>query len=164
MVISNTKKLSVVLFFIFFIAAGAAVYNPPQQPGNWKNLKILPKDISRDSLDKVMDQFKTALGVKCGFCHAMAKDTIPKKHLDFASDEKDEKNTARFMMKMTSEINAHYFNFEKSSKPDTIRAVTCITCHRGLSQPDAEGIAKQMEMLPKPQQPAPPPPAPGHKE
>src|SRR5690606_32103791 len=63
-----------------------------------KNLKVLPKDISKDELDEVMDGFKAALGVKCGHCHAPS--TIDPKKLDFASDEKIEKEIARKMMKM----------------------------------------------------------------
>ena len=161
----NGKKLSAILVLIIFIAVGATINpNPPEQgPGNFKNLKILPKNISKDSLDKVMDEFRDALGVKCNFCHAMSKDTLPKKHIDFASDDKEEKNVARYMMNMTLDINKHYFTDPKSTRPDTVRAVTCITCHRGLAEPDANNISKQMKLLPKPQAPPPPPP-PGHKE
>ena len=43
-----------------------------------------------------MDGFKAALGVRCNFCHAFNGKT------DFASDEKEEKGIARYMMKMTS--------------------------------------------------------------
>ena len=56
--------------------------------------------------------------------------------MDFASDEKEEKGIARYMMKMTAGINTTYFNFEKSNRPDTINVVKCITCHRGNPHPD----------------------------
>jgi hypothetical protein len=35
-----------------------------------KNLKVLPKNISKEDLDKVMDGFKASLGVRCNYCHA----------------------------------------------------------------------------------------------
>ena len=45
-----------------FIVAGIAATNPPEEP-KYKNLKILPKNITKADLDKVMDGFKEALGV-----------------------------------------------------------------------------------------------------
>ena len=36
---------------------------------HFKNLKILPKDISEHDLDSVMHHFTASLGVKCNFCH-----------------------------------------------------------------------------------------------
>lgn len=103
---------------------------PPEQKA--KNLKVLPKNISHEELDKVMDNFKMALGVRCGFCHVPMKDN-PKK-MDFASDEKPEKERAREMMRMTAKINKKYFHNEmKDGKP--FMAVACVTCHNGKSEP-----------------------------
>ncbi len=127
------KKLAVSLACIIFIAAGIAATRPPEE--HHKNLKILPKDISNEDLDKVMDGFKAALGVKCNFCHAPLKDTTSH-HLDFASDEKPEKGIARHMMRMTAKINKKYFNFNKDEKGETIPTVSCITCHRGSPHPE----------------------------
>ncbi|QNK63451.1 c-type cytochrome [Pedobacter sp. PAMC26386] len=98
------------------------------------NLKVLPKDISHEDLDKIMDGYKAALGVKCNFCHAASKDDP--KHLDFASDEKPEKDIARAMMKMTYRINKKSFHVKDANKPNAILAVNCITCHRGQAHPD----------------------------
>ena len=58
-------------------------YQP--QP-KWKNLKVLPKNISKDSLDYLMEGYTSALSVKCNYCHASQKDNPSK--LDFASDDK----------------------------------------------------------------------------
>jgi hypothetical protein len=98
-----------------------------QEEPKFKNLKVLDKNISSDELKLVMKSFKTALGVKCSFCHAESK-TDPKK-LDFASDENKHKNIARGMIKMAARINKKYFRDEKEPK------VTCFTCHRGNEEP-----------------------------
>src|SRR6476661_10429646 len=94
------------LFIAILSLISLAATLPKQQdkePYKAKNLKVLPKDISHEELDSIMDGFKAALGVKCGFCHATSKDD-PKK-LDFASDDKKHKIIAREMMKMTAKIN-----------------------------------------------------------
>jgi len=96
-----------------------------------KNLKVLPKNITKDELDDVMDGFKVALGVKCGFCHApQAAD--PSK-LDFASDAKPEKLMARKMMKMTAQINKKYFH--EPGMDGAMLAISCNTCHNGQEKP-----------------------------
>lgn len=97
------------------------------------NFKVLPQDITRDSLMGIMHGFNKALGVKCGFCHAKSK--LDSTKLDFASDELRHKDFARHMMQMTAAINKDYFNFRNSSRPDTIQVVTCVTCHRGNKHP-----------------------------
>ena len=116
-----------------FIAAGIAATNPPKDQ-KFENLKILPKNISNEDLDKVMDGFKAALGVKCSFCHAPSKDTA-QKHPDFASDDKPEKNIARKMMKMTAKINKKYFSYDKDENGQPLTAVECMTCHHGKEHP-----------------------------
>lgn len=100
-----------------FLAAGIL-----PQPG-FKNLQVLPKNISKADLDKTMDSFKEALGVKCNYCHV--KNTEDK--FVFESDDKPEKEMARKMMRMTHEINVKYFSF--GDEDEVIRAVTCYTCH-----------------------------------
>ena len=87
-----------------------------------------------EDLDKVMDGFKAALGVKCGFCHAPSKDTT-NHHPDFASDEKPEKNIARKMMKMSAKINKKYFSYNKNEQGQVVPAVECMTCHHGKEHP-----------------------------
>jgi hypothetical protein len=101
----------------------------------YKNLKVLPKHISHEDLGKIMGEWKNALGVKCGFCHAPMADTTSH-HLDFASDAKPEKNTARHMYRMTAKINKKYFSFDKDDKGNAIPAIACMTCHRGNAHPE----------------------------
>ena len=136
----NSKTLTVT----FMLAAGVIISIAATKPtsltvktvthnkdtGFFKNLQVLPKNISKDSLDMIMDGFKAALGVRCNFCHVFNGKP------DFASDEKEEKGIARYMMRMTRSIDSTYFNFEKSTRPDTINVIKCITCHRGSPHPD----------------------------
>lgn len=133
----NKKKSVVLLVLAVIVFAGMGAYNPPT--GEFKNLQILPQDITKDSLDKIMHHFNDALGVKCNFCHV--RDAAANKMI-FDSDDKEEKGFARHMMRMTMAINANYFNFENSNKPDTISVVTCNTCHRGEPHPDKETIGE----------------------
>jgi hypothetical protein len=105
---------------------------PPQQHKH--NFKVLPQDITHDSLEMIMDHFKMALGVKCGFCHAQS--TTNPGHLDFSSDDKPEKEIARKMMVMTSDINQKYMRFNDDSTKG--EAVSCITCHRGDPHPEVK--------------------------
>ena len=128
------KKKALVVFLVsLFIVIGIAATKPPEEH-KYKNLKILPKNISKADLDKVMDGFKAALGVKCGFCHAPSKDTT-NHHPDFASDEKPEKNIARKMMKMSAKINKKYFSYNKNEQGQVVPAVECMTCHHGKEHP-----------------------------
>ena len=105
----------------------------PQTP--WDNLKVLPKDISKDSLDFLMKGYTLALGVKCNHCHAPSK-TDPTK-LDFTSDAKIEKEIARGMITMTDEINEKNFKpFFPDPKPHQVHVVNCVMCHRGNPNPE----------------------------
>jgi photosynthetic reaction center cytochrome c subunit len=130
----HCKKIAVGLILIAFMMVGMAATRPLEDKPK-RNLKVLPKDISDDDLDKVMDGFKAALGVHCNFCHARSKDSTSKE-LDFASDEKPEKNIARRMFRMTAKINKKYFSFDKDDKGNSVPAISCITCHRGNPHPE----------------------------
>ena len=129
------KKSLVILLVSLFIVLGIAATKPPEDH-KFKNLKVLPKDISPEQLDKVMDKFKEALGVHCTFCHAPSKDTT-NHHPDFASDDKPEKNIARKMMKMSAKINKKFFSYNKNDKGETVPAVECMTCHHGKPHPNS---------------------------
>jgi hypothetical protein len=117
--------MSVIIFQTF-----AQQSKPPQHDEKPTNLKVLPKDISEDSLHNLMKFYSKSLGVRCGYCHAQKKDDP--KHLDFASDEKQEKNTAREMMKMTEEINEKYLH---KIADGHLESITCVTCHMGRTTP-----------------------------
>jgi hypothetical protein len=138
------KKITVAGTLVALVVLGIAASAPGH---TFKNLKVLPKNISHDELDSIMKQFNSSLGVKCSFCHASQKDN-PKK-LDFASDEKGEKNVTRDMMRMTTRINKKFFHYKKDDE-NPIPPVGCITCHHGSAHPEAKA--------PKEEKKAPPPP------
>lgn len=162
------KKLSVLFIFCSLVFISVVAFKPERKQEGYKNLQVLPKNISKDSLKMVMDGFKTALGVNCTFCHAPNKDPNVK-WPDFASDEKPEKNIARHMMRMTAELNKSWFNFNNSTQPDTVRAVSCITCHRGQAhiEIDTARIRMEHQSMPPagaaPQGTPLPPPPPGNR-
>jgi hypothetical protein len=82
-----------------------------------KNLKVLPKDMSKKDIKAVMKKVADALGVECDHCHDlddMAKDT-------------EHKLVARQMMIMVNDMNKKYFK----GKP----RVACVTCHNGKKEP-----------------------------
>jgi len=112
--------------FTLLICAAAGLLSTTLKPipaDEFKNLQVLPKNISAAELDKIMDSFNEALGVSCDYCHT--KDT--NKELVFHLDDKPEKETSRKMMRMTNEINQKYFSFGDAD--DIRKAVTCYTCH-----------------------------------
>jgi hypothetical protein len=111
----------------------AAMHGPHGPLPKPVNLKVLPKDMPPEEVMKIMHGFTQQLGVQCGFCHVADSGM---KHVNFASDEKPEKNTARTMISMTQEINAKYLStiHDPDAKPEE-KVVTCGTCHRGHTMP-----------------------------
>jgi len=102
-----------------------------QFPETFENLKVLPKDTSREQLSKVMRGFSTALAVRCVYCH-VGEDNPGLKGIDFKSDEKETKRVARAMMKMEAAINADYIGPLGRTNPTRVE---CETCHHGLARP-----------------------------
>jgi cytochrome c5 len=129
---NQIKPFSFIIAIVGCISLAATTPQQIQQQ-DWKakNLKVLPKDISKKALDSIMHNYKDALGVKCNFCHA--KSTTDSTKLDFASDANRKKNFARYMMVMTDSINNKYF--KKHLERHGSYAVTCATCHRGQEEP-----------------------------
>ncbi|MDF2190879.1 c-type cytochrome [Paraflavitalea sp. CAU 1676] len=131
------KKMTVIGMLAILVLAGIAASAPPKP--TYKNLKVLPKNITHDELDKVMDEWKAALGVRCNYCHSPRKDD-PKK-MDFASDDKPEKDIARKMYQMTARINKKYFHY-KQGDTTAIAPLSCVTCHHGKEHPDNVSVKK----------------------
>jgi len=98
-----------------------------------KNLKVLPADLTRDSVVKLM-RFVVAggLGVTCGYCHGAPN--VPFDSIDFASDERPTKQTAREMLRMVARINSELLPAIPNRGTPAIE-VQCITCHRGAPRP-----------------------------
>lgn len=131
----RNKKIPVITALLAIMIIGVAASRPQDDKPPKHNFKVLPKDISNDSLDHVMHGWAHALGVKCNFCHAPSADSNSRR-LDFASDAKPEKNIARGMYKMVGKINKKYFSFNKNDQGVVVPAISCVTCHRGSPHPD----------------------------
>jgi hypothetical protein len=132
---SLLRKFFVITGLSATVLVAVAAIKPGGPPDiKYKNLKVLPKNISSKKLSEIMvDEFPDDLGVSCNFCHAENKDTHKP---DYASDEKPEKQIARAMMRMTIGINKKNFNLKHPMIGDSTLAITCNTCHHGNPHPD----------------------------
>jgi hypothetical protein len=83
----------------------------------YKNIKVFT-GLPANRLERVMKTWKDVLGVECTFCHIRG---------EWEKDDVEEKESARFMKKMTDEIAKTHF--------DGKYEVTCYTCHRGDKHP-----------------------------
>lgn len=99
-----------------------------QTPDKFTNLQVFPKSIPKDELIQTMRGFSFATGLRCEGCHVQSAD----KKIDFASDDKPQKKTAREMLRMVGAINENYI--KTMGTPDPVQ-VTCMTCHHGLNKP-----------------------------
>jgi hypothetical protein len=126
------NKIIVVLGLLAFLFIGIAGTIPGSNKE--RNLKVLPKDISNADLDSIMEGYSKALNVGCDFCHAESK-TI-KGDIDYASDDKPEKEITRMMMKLTAAVNKDYFDYTIVYKAGEKMAVSCYTCHDGFPRPE----------------------------
>jgi hypothetical protein len=81
----------------------------------YKNIQVL-RGLPADRLERIMDAFKSSLGVDCTYCHI--KDHPEK-------DDKPAKQMARKMIGITRDTNAKL----------SAARVTCFTCHRGQPRP-----------------------------
>ena len=132
------RQLSLTVFLLVAIQASAQI------PDKFTNLQVMPKDISKADLQSTMRKFAFALNVRCPYCHLEKED----KTIDFASDDRQNKRTARIMLQMVATINHDYVN-KIGAAPAA--QVECVTCHHGITQPrtlnavlaeaiDAQGI------------------------
>ena len=105
-----------------------------------RNLQVLPKDLPRDSVTRIMRGFSLALGVRCAYCHVPDRDAAPggPERLDFASDDKVEKRTARLMLRMVDSLNGTFFASLPRRGDPPVR-LDCVTCHRGSPLPRTLG-------------------------
>ena len=129
--VSMKNKVVAMVGIAAFVFFGIAASKPAGTKE--RNLKVLPKDISNTDLDSVMEGYSKALNVDCNFCHAENK---TKTDIDFASDDKPEKEITRMMMKLTAAINKDYFDYTIVYKAGEIMAVSCYTCHDGFPRPE----------------------------
>ena len=127
------RGLAATLGLVFALLVGSALPARAQAGDRPRNLKVLPADLSRDSIVKIM-RFTVAsgLGVTCGYCHGAPG--VPFDSIDFASDERQTKRTARDMMRMVARINGELLPAITTRGTPPIE-VQCITCHRGAPRP-----------------------------
>ncbi len=95
----------------------------PLAPEKFMNIQVL-KDLPADDLDGVMRFMSASLGVRCDFCHV----TSAEGPWPMEKDDKQNKQTARTMIRMMNTINEQSFE----GKP----TVTCASCHHGRNEPD----------------------------
>ena len=100
-------------------APATGAVGPKKAEEQFKNIQVL-KGVPADQIFPSMQFITASLGVECEFCHVQGA---------FEKDDKKPKQTARKMMEMMFAINKD--NFEGHC------AVTCYSCHRGRSVPQA---------------------------
>jgi hypothetical protein len=122
-----------------------------------KNLKVLPDNTD---LRAVMHGYEGALGVECEFCHAVNPAT---KRPDPPSDANPVKEVARSMIRLTDDLNEKYLaQLPNAPNLDADAKVSCGTCHRGHSKPEAFVPAPRPEGNRPPGAGAPPAAMPPH--
>ena len=118
------------LMFVCVLAVAAtktSAQDPPPTGGQaapLQNLQVLPKEMTRPEVTALMRTFTLALGVQCTHCHVGS----PQERF---KDEKEQKATARKMLKMVMAINVDPMGV----KPGEPNKVTCYSCHRGALKP-----------------------------
>jgi len=155
----------------------------PEPPPAPKNLQVLAKTSSQQDVLAVMQQFTRALGVGCNFCHVeqtapllsveeqqaaqAAAAANPQQagrgrgrgrgrggpQMDYASDDRKQKQIARAMLVMTNDLNAKIdaavHAKPTTSQPRDVVHVQCMTCHRGVTNPQQLSDLLRQTMLGK---------------
>lgn len=119
------QKIKIFVLSIFlvggafvFVRSGEMQTTQVETAGQkFKNIKIL-NDMPAEQMGKVMNLMAASLGVNCNFCHIEG---------DFSKDGKEEKESARAMIKMNLALNKNYFD----GRPE----ISCNTCHGGKTSP-----------------------------
>jgi hypothetical protein len=103
-----------------------------------QNVQYFAKDMRRDSLVQIMRGFAMSLGVRCEYCHVEREGAAAppggNPPLNYASDDKETKRQARYMLRMVDSINTKLLAaMPVRDNPPT--NIGCVTCHRGVSKP-----------------------------
>jgi len=78
----------------------AATPAPPRIPDTFTNLQVLPKDIAKPELMRIMKGFAVTMEKRCSFCHVATDDLS---QADFAADDKETKKKSRELMQFILE-------------------------------------------------------------
>ncbi len=76
---------------------------PPMRspiPDTFTNLQVLPKDISKPELVRIMKSFAITFEKRCSYCHVATDDLS---EANFASDDKETKKKARELLQFIRE-------------------------------------------------------------
>lgn len=126
--------------------AGRAAPPPPQ------NLKVLPKNWTRQQVQALMQTFVVSLGQQvpaqgappppagqgegCLHCHVRPTGEAPPgargPQVDYAKDDNPNKDIARKMIEMVMKIND---TTKDVGDKAVVEKVTCFTCHQGKGKP-----------------------------
>ncbi|MFZ0735828.1 MAG: c-type cytochrome [Candidatus Acidiferrales bacterium] len=142
--LTRQSSLAIAIFVASLASAGAGASGQlaPQQATPapnapkmtqqvFKNIEVL-EDVPADQLIPAMQFISASLGVDCEFCHVKGA---------FDKDDKENKQTARKMMKMMFAIDKDNFGGKKM--------VTCYSCHRGSPEPVGIPIISATELAPE---------------
>jgi hypothetical protein len=159
---------SVLLLALTASAAWAQTDAPAQARGRGpapRNLQVLPKDTAPQDVVALMQQFTRALGVQCTYCHVQntpppltAEEAAAQQaaapvagrgrgrgrggpQMDYAADDKRQKQTARVMLTLVSDLNAKIAAMPVTGHRTAAERtrVECATCHRGVPNPQLLG-------------------------
>jgi hypothetical protein len=129
------KKMTAFSGLAVFTLLGILAAKPPQEKkAEYKNLKVLSKNISDEDMDFVMETFSTNLGSNCLFCHP-GKQNGTEFSIDYVTDVLQNKRIARDMLRMTMKLNKKFFNTKLTGLMNTRGKIWCKTCHRGSPIP-----------------------------
>lgn len=115
------------------LAGNAVTIAAQQNDRRPTNLKFFPQNISMQALRDTMGQFTRALGVRCNHCH-LQRPGEGFDQINYALDDKPEKQKAREMLRMVAAINNDHLSKLTDRKQPAV-GVSCMTCHRGVVEP-----------------------------
>jgi len=157
MLLGRKRRVSILLVLTTMVVcmAGQSPQNsdaPAQEPAQRvypapTNLRVLPKEMTGQQVNGVMEQWGAELGVRCSSCHGEDQDNVVPARprlSQFADDSQPMKEIARLMYTMTEQINRDYIaKVDGSELP-----VTCGTCHRGRVSPEPAFVAPVARLSP----------------
>ncbi len=155
MLLRRNRRVSILLALTAMVVCAPA-QSPrngdalPQEPSQRvypapTNLRVLPKELTGQQVNDVMEQWGGQLGVRCSACHGEDQDNVvatgPRRSR-FAVDSQPMKEIARLMYTMTEQINRDFVaRVEGFGLP-----VTCGTCHRGHVSPEPAFVAPAVRL------------------
>jgi tetratricopeptide (TPR) repeat protein len=124
---------AIVAAILVTVFAAPLVAQQWRWPDKSKNLEVLSASTTAQELRRTMMAFTSGLGVRCGYCH-VEEEGKDLSTVDFASDDKPEKDKARTMIRMVNAVNTKFLVELHGGSASSI-PVTCVTCHHGSALP-----------------------------